>query len=176
MPELIDTEYLADLREEAPDHWLEETQELWCKLEKPESFREARIREKEILGLRHSVFDEEKLNKLRTSLEDIRSECSKPGWDGYGAAPISADALSEAEALLRVLPASLPAPDIVPEPTGTVGLEWRKGKDAILVLSVQGKGVITYAAILGAEIKRYGMEKFETVVPQFIQELLHYFF
>lgn len=110
------------------------------------------------------------------SLAEIESECNVPNWDGYGAAPISLDAVGEVRLFLRLVPANLVAPAIVPEPSGAVGLEWRRGKEIVLVLSFNGKGVITYASRFGAEVSRYGVERFIETIPLFIQrELLSYF-
>lgn len=157
----------------------------WCDDNGDEPFRlieqvnvgKERRREKAPFDFIQPTVQGEKLKRLWDTLAGIESECKMPGWDGYGAAPLSSDALTEIKALLELLPSSLPAPDIVPEPTGAIGLEWRRGKDAILVLSVEGKGVISYVAIFGAETKRYGMERLGTTVPSFIQrELLPYFF
>ena len=162
-----------------PDNWLEGK---GCELLEHDLTEEAnvereRCRERVPVDFLQPTFQGEKLKRLWDALAEIESECKMPGWDGYGAAPLSSDALAEIKVLLQLLPPYMPAPDIVPEQTGAIGLEWRRGKDAILVLSVQGKGVISYAAILGAETKRYGMEKFAATVPCYIQrELFPHFF
>ena len=65
---------------------------------------------------------------LQTALAEIESECQTLGWDGYGAKPITPEAISEIRKLLKLLPAYAPAPYIVPAPTGAITLEWRKKK------------------------------------------------
>lgn len=184
MPDLAIAEYITGPPElgqhaEVPDNWFEGK---GCELLEHDLTEEAnvgreRCRERVPFHFLQPTFQEEKLKRLWDDLARIESECKMPGWDGYGAAPLSSDVLTEIRTLLEFLPSPLPAPDIVPEPTGAIGLEWRRGKDAILVLSVEGKGVISYVAIFGAETKRYGMERLGATVPSFIQrELLPYFF
>ncbi|GEM_PF-5566421 len=124
---------------------------------------------------KHSI-REEQIGPLLQIVSGIESECQVAGWDGYGAEPVSRDALAEIKKLLKFLPSYLPIPHIVPEPTGAIGLEWRKGKDMALVLSVKGEGIINYVALLGQETNRYGVEKFTTTIPQFIQRELFPFF
>jgi len=51
----------------------------------------------------------------------------RPGWDGYGADPISAPCLANVRAVLAALPAGTPNPEIAPNPNGTVTLDWATG-------------------------------------------------
>ena len=49
---------------------------------------------------------------------------SVPNWDGYGADPITAETLTAARSLMRMLPSTFGAPDVAPGADGTIGLEW----------------------------------------------------
>lgn len=55
-------------------------------------------------------------------------------------------------------------PEIVAEPTGEIGFEWRRGRGRVFVLSVGGKHRITYAGIFGGN-KIHGSEYFEETLP-----------
>lgn len=94
------------------------------------------------------------------SLEEIFKECSKENWDGYDAKPISFGAYVEAEKLINCLPMTLPMPEIVPEPTGEIALEWYKDKQFVFVISVSGNNVITYAGLFGKGNETHGTEGF----------------
>lgn len=50
------------------------------------------------------------------------------GWDGYDAEPISHDAIANARAALPLFISQLPFPEIVPEQSGTITLEWSTAK------------------------------------------------
>ena len=100
------------------------------------------------------------------ALNEAYDECSESNWDGYDAFPITAGAYEEALSLLRALPSDLPMPEIVPEPDGSIGLEWQQGPDRIFAVSVSGKGVIVYAGLFGKGVKAHGTEVFNDSLPQ----------
>lgn len=49
-----------------------------------------------------------------------------PGWDSYGALEVEESACERVMRLVEALPASCPAPWVVPTPSGGVQLEWRE--------------------------------------------------
>lgn len=98
---------------------------------------------------------------LVESLKEIFKECSEANWDGYNAIPISYSTYLEAEKVIRSLPLSLPIPEIVPEPTGRIGLEWRSRNQFIFVISVGSNNIITYAGIFGEGGETHGTESFD---------------
>lgn len=107
------------------------------------------------------------LSQIRDELEEIHQECSREDWDNYGASPISSSAIEEAWNILQYMPLSLGRPEVVPEPHGGIGFEWRKGTSRALVLSVAGQHSISFAAIYeGGKI--HGTEYFEESLPAFI--------
>ena len=70
----------------------------------------------------------ERIQKL-LSLVDEFGDLER-NWDGYGAEPISPNACKAARRFIWVLAqlsADLPAPDLVPKSSGTVGFEWDIG-------------------------------------------------
>jgi len=62
-------------------------------------------------------------------------------------------------------------PEVVPEPSGEIGLEWSKGKDKVFVVSLSGKNEIVYAGLFGIN-KVHGVEYFGDAVPSTILENL----
>lgn len=105
--------------------------------------------------------------QLIQELHEVFNECSIEDWDGYGALPIQEQAVLEAERFIAVMPAFMPDPEIVPEPSGDIGFEWSFGENRILAVSFAGRNTIAYAAILGSsERTKCGTEKFNNSIPQ----------
>lgn len=117
-----------------------------------------------------------KINDLWEILDKVQNDCKKPDWDGEGAGPLSQDAVNELKILFKALPLSSMTPDIVPEPTGGIGLEWRSGKDAILSLGLSGNGFVTYSTIIGEGESKYGTERFFGKIPSLVEETYLPFF
>ena len=107
------------------------------------------------------------------SLEDTFHECSKVNWDGYDATPIIDKAYNEAKKLLLLLPSPLPLPEIVPEATGEIGLEWYIARQFTFVISVGGNNVITFAGLFGEGNEVHGTEEFfEESIPPIIIDFI----
>lgn len=100
------------------------------------------------------------------ALQEIYAESSSSNWDGYGAEAVTAGAVDEVFALLNSLPRSLPRPELTPEPDGSMALEWENGPNRLISLSVNGKGVIVYAGLIGKGSKAHGMEVFNDSLPE----------
>lgn len=102
------------------------------------------------------------------SLARVLDECSKPGWDGYDARPISEKAAARALAFLNALPSSLVPPDVVPEPDGEIAVDWDFGPALQLSISVGPSGPLHFAGVIGEAYGqprvRHGTEPFEGVV------------
>lgn len=124
---------------------------------------------KRVSKLLESIYERIKsgsqLKLALSALQEVLRDCSESNWDGSNALPISSEAYCEAEKLLKLLPLSLPMPEIVPEPTGEIGLEWYEGKQFVFVISVGGNNVITYAGIFGEGNKTHGTEVFTESIP-----------
>jgi hypothetical protein len=102
----------------------------------------------------------------------VYSECRKEGWDGYSAVPLSAGAYHAAVRLIWAIPAAFPMPDVVPEPDGSIAMEWESGRWNALSLSVGEDGRVAYAAMLGKDKREKGSEVFDDVIPQEILAVL----
>jgi hypothetical protein len=111
------------------------------------------------------------LDETLISLLEVYKECSNEDWDGYGATAITEDAYKEARKIINLLPSSIKMPEIIAEPAGEIGFEWRKGKGNVFIISVGGKHRINYAGIFGGN-KTHGSEYFEETIPSIIIERL----
>lgn len=104
------------------------------------------------------------------SLLEAYNRCSVQGWDGYDSLPLSDIAVTEACNFLEALPSWIPIPDVVPEPDGSVGLEWYAGKNRVFVVSVSGNNVVYYAGLIGKGNKKHGSIAFNESIPKDIIE------
>ncbi len=111
------------------------------------------------------------LYEVHSSLLDVYRECSCADWDGYGAAAITPEAYEEAKRIIDLLPSSIQMPEIVAEPTGEVGFEWRRGRGRIFVISIDGRHKITYAGLFDGN-KTHGTEYFGETLPAAVIEHL----
>ncbi len=108
-------------------------------------------------------------NRLGDSIDLLREvylECAMDNWDGYSAKAVTAGAYEEAITLLNSLPHHVPLPELEPEPDGSIGFEWENGANRVFALSVNGKGTIVYAGILGKGNKAHGTEVFNDSLPE----------
>ncbi len=110
----------------------------------------------------------QQIDRVRASLENVFLDCFSPNWDGYDATPISKEAYLEAGKLLDLLPLYFPLPEIVPEPTGDMAMEWHKENQFTFVLSVSGNNTISYAGIFGHGNETHGTENFTESIPRII--------
>jgi hypothetical protein len=82
--------------------------------------------------------------------------------------PITKYAYIEAKRLIESLPlTSFPIPEVVPEPSGEIGLEWYREERQVFVASVSGRNEIVYAGLLGVN-KSHGTEYFGDSLPSII--------
>jgi hypothetical protein len=101
-------------------------------------------------------------------IEELAIECQTPDWDGYKAKAISQGTKYQAQALVDLLPYSIPAPDAVPDADGEIALSWDFGPGHVFTLSINESGMLSYAGLLGAGVKRHGMEPFKGDIPKSI--------
>jgi hypothetical protein len=101
-------------------------------------------------------------------LNDIYRECSQENWDGEGAQAMSVRTYQEAVRFLCALPFTIGAPEVIPEPNGPIGFQWRSGPNAVFVASVNGTQRISYAGLFGKGVTAYGTEDFSDAIPETI--------
>ncbi len=109
-----------------------------------------------------------------TSLERLVSECSREGWDGYGAEPVRPEMVAQASRFLDALPKQFPVPAPGMEPDGCVTLEWYESPDWIVSVSMSPDSRMDYAAILGKR-KKHGSCVFADVIPAIVLDLIKQF-
>lgn len=112
---------------------------------------------------------------LLGEVREIIQTCSNEGWDGYGAEPISREAGLRAAQLITLLPEGIQPPNVVPEPTGDIALEWLTGAEKHFTLSITGPTLV-YAGIFGGSDKRYGEKRFLRDLPPATLEILTSYF
>jgi len=98
-------------------------------------------------------------DQVLRSLAEVFKECSEDGWDGYEAIAISEDAYLEAKRLIMSLPITIPMPEITPEPSSEIALEWSRENRRVFVASVSGRNQIVYAGLFGIS-NNHGTEYF----------------
>jgi hypothetical protein len=110
-------------------------------------------------------------NVLRDELATVWEECRSPNWDGFGALPVTADALQNAYRLLEGLPPDIPAPSIGAEPDGELTLEWHRSPRRTLSVSISPAGELHFAGLFGPN-RHYGSEAFFGDVPASLLDLI----
>jgi hypothetical protein len=103
--------------------------------------------------------------KLASELAQIAIECSKKGWDGYQAEPVSMATCDRAMCFLASLPTWMTAPDLVPEADGQIALEWYQASGRTLSISIGEVGPLNYAGLFGDNQEMHGVEPFLDSVP-----------
>lgn len=88
-------------------------------------------------------------------------ECSRSDWDGAGAAPISPRAAVRAADLIELLPTDLAAPEVAPEPDGSISLDWIASRSRLVTVSVGPGPSLAYAWIDGSN-RGHGVVHFGT--------------
>jgi len=111
------------------------------------------------------------IDAAREELGAVWSECQTANWDGFGAVPVSPDALRSVDLFLASLPLDMPAPAIGAEPDGQLTLEWRRSARHTLSISVSHDRYLHYAALLGPN-RKYGTVAFFGEVPTDILQLI----
>jgi hypothetical protein len=107
------------------------------------------------------------LRALRTTQEGAAAA----GWDGFGAAPVSAETLSAARRVALSLPTDLPDPTPGAEPDGHLTLEWYLSPRRVVSVSVAPGGDLHWAALLDEE-SATGSSRFTGTVPAELVDLV----
>lgn len=122
--------------------------------------------------MQESVYFGLNASGVMDELCDIFDQCREPNWDGYGAAPITAEAYRYAYLLLESLPWGAPVPSVGAESDGHLTLEWHRSPRRTLSVSISPDGDLHYAALLGLS-NAYGSEPFFGETPKTILNLIN---
>lgn len=120
------------------------------------------LQESAALGMERLLHDE---------LAEVWSECREPNWDGYGALPVSPEALRNMYVFLEALPLGFPKPGLGADPFGHLSVEWYRSPSRTLSVAVSDDGLLHYAALLGAN-RASGTETFYGEIPEEIYRLV----
>lgn len=106
---------------------------------------------------------------------EIRKQCSTAGWDGYDAAPISAEAVVRTLKLIQTLPDTVAPPDLVPSPEGEISLEWHDVQRRMVSVSPRADRLI-WAAMMSDQDAQYGKAPLSEGWPKTLLDLLDRYF
>ena len=144
--------------------------------------RIGKLYKKEMDHYQEPISISQPVKELYEVLDEVYNECSEPDWDGYGALPVTEANLDVAKRFIELLsgyvnklinPSSrIEIPDILAEPSGEIGFEWRKGTRSIFIVSVDSRNTMSYAGIFGGN-KIHGTEYFGDNIPQIIIDSLN---
>jgi len=103
------------------------------------------------------------------------ADCSVPGWDGYSAKPVLREAGDLILYLINQLPLSIQTPEIIPSPSGRLGLEWHTPNGSTLVLEPANQEKLNYVAMLSNGNKVSGTTTSNKIPENILQILFSYF-
>ncbi len=113
----------------------------------------------------------ERQNALSTLVE-LADECGSEGWDGYGASAVEPSSLLYAEEFIRMLPDSLPMPELSVDPDGCVSFDWLPSQTSTFTMSLGVNGRIPYAWVdgsnRGSAVERYSHSE---IPPRILDEI-----
>lgn len=102
--------------------------------------------------------------QVSARLEELWSEASHTGWDGYGAEPVDPLAYIYARFFVNALPSIAPIPEVSADSDGEVALDWVFGNRKALTVSIGPTGRCTFAWMNGQSTYR-GTEWMEDEIP-----------
>jgi hypothetical protein len=113
----------------------------------------------------------EKTKQTLDELFDLLHSGQNPGWDGYGALPISHESYRLAYQLIENLPLGTPMPSVSADPDGHVSLEWFHSPRRLLSISVSPERELHYAGLFGSS-RIHGVEPCFPEMPMSILKLI----
>ena len=113
------------------------------------------------------------LPKAEVIVEDIHNRCREIGWDGEDAQPVTTAACIDALRLMEIIPSEVPIPEIVPEPTGDITLEWYQDQWHILTLTLGGDGMVVYSGLYGLDDRSHGVKPLQRSLQPELRRLIN---
>ncbi|HRH68002.1 MAG TPA: hypothetical protein PLB89_00710 [Flavobacteriales bacterium] len=111
------------------------------------------------------ALDRRSLEQASTELETVFAECSQPNWDGHGAQPVHFLTYEKTRTFLENLPSSAGVPEVNADPDGELVLEWRRGGNRLLSISIALNGRLTFIYRNGAKRMRDTLWFLDQQVP-----------
>lgn len=88
-------------------------------------------------------------------LISLYEKCKEYNWDGEGAYSITFDTVNKVREFLSCLPAFVIPPEFIPEPNGSIGLEWKihtpDGKPTYIVISIEAPSKIIWTCTINGK-------------------------
>ncbi len=116
----------------------------------------------------------ERIRQAESALHEACMDSARENWDGYGAKHINGESSVLAIRFLKMLPATIPIPEISIDPDGEVSFEWYKEPRRIFSVSVGAHNDLSYAGLFGVN-DTHGTEYFGDEIPTPILENLRRF-
>jgi hypothetical protein len=105
--------------------------------------------------------------ETRRSLDEAFESSAVGNWDGYNARPIDPISCSRALRFSKLLPMSVPVPEVDIDSDGEVKFEWYRGPRRVFSVTVRSNGELAYAGLVGAS-KVHGTEHLGDELPNSI--------
>ncbi len=96
------------------------------------------------------IDSKDKIEAIHT-IRKFVDEFSVSNWDGNDAEPVSKAAADNAEGFILALPDDFPAPEVAPEPDGSISLDWNVSSDQVFSISVGEDDRLAFAWLDGLE-------------------------
>ena len=103
--------------------------------------------------------------ELLQKMSGIWERCSVDQWDGYKALQLKRASLTNALLFIETLPSDIALPDLVPEPTGYLGMLW-ENKDNSIAISIDENAHLSFGAIGKDNSILYGSSKLTGRIPE----------
>ena len=100
-------------------------------------------------------------------LYEIREECGRSDWDGYGARAVSFRTYEKAKQFIGALPWGVAVPEISADPDGEISFEWYSAPSKVFSVSIGPTNELSYAGLFGAS-RTHGTEIFHDEIPQIV--------
>jgi hypothetical protein len=113
-------------------------------------------------GLQH--FAKPKVESLVSDIEQLVKESQQSGHGETSS--IDLETAARAIEFAYLLPWSLPAPEIAPDPDGEIMFDWIGPSRKMFSVSVNRVGRIAYAGRFGERSKVHGIEQLSDICPQ----------
>lgn len=107
---------------------------------------------------------EERHHEILARLADAQEESRSEDWLAEGRNPVTSDTLASALRFARLIPPTVPVPDIRPDQDGDVSFDWSTSARNVLSVSVSSTGLLHYAALFGFN-RVHGVENFAGFLP-----------
>jgi len=105
------------------------------------------------------------------ALQEAYQAAQVEDWDGEGAPRVEPNTYYFADQFLRLLPTTIPNPEIVADRDGEILIEWDLGRRRVFTVSVGRDGTLSFSGLFGHR-KIHGTEHLGELLPLAISDAL----